>query len=582
MIPTNIGRSATQGERTLFSLLKETLPDDCVVYYEPFIEGKKPDFILIIPHLGVLVLEVKDYKLGTIQSATSEEWVIQSSGKFDKVKSPLNQARDYAFLIANKLKKDPFLMASENGLSRLKFPYGFGTVFPKLSRLDYITSGLDEVLPDHLALFEDDLLLDLLEMFTGMFSVRWKGFDSISPDEIDRIRFNLFPEVRIGVQKAYNENDLLKLKTLKTMNIYQEILAKQVGDGHRLLRGVAGSGKTLVLIARAKTLANSNTDQSVLIICYSVTLSSDIRNKINSSGSYPNIEVVTFHEFLYKATRSRPMGVSEGFVSSVEAGLVPIKKYDHILIDEGQDFESEWLRLVVLCLEGEEKSLFICEDKAQDIFKRKTSLSASTGLDFRGRSRVLTVNYRNPKSIVKLAWDFYKKFCPDVKDEELIDPKTTSREGSPSEFNKFDYFNDESNFLCSKIKSILEETKYSESDIAIVYRVRKARSIDYISTLCRKLTESDISFNWISDNRESKASYNAKEQKVSLLTLDGAKGLDFPIVFVINLDNTPFILEPDVEREASLLYIGLTRPTEKLYLSCSGTSEFTTYLESIV
>lgn len=43
----------------------------------------------------------------------------------------------------------------------------------------------------------------------------------------------------------------------------------------------------------------------------------------------------------------------------------------------------------------------------------------------------------------------------------------------------------------------------------------------------------------------------------------------------------PFPLEKDVEREVSLMYIGMTRAKEYLYLSYSDESEFTTYLDQV-
>jgi superfamily I DNA/RNA helicase len=44
----------------------------------------------------------------------------------------------------------------------------------------------------------------------------------------------------------------------------------------------------------------------------------------------------------------------------------------------------------------------------------------------------------------------------------------------------------------------------------------------------------------------------------------------------------PFPLEENMEREVSLLYIGMTRAKEYLCLSYSGVSEYTQYLEIIM
>lgn len=61
MLPESIPRKATAGERLLFHTFKEHLPDEYIVYYEPEINGKRPDYVIIGPDLGIVVLEVKDY-----------------------------------------------------------------------------------------------------------------------------------------------------------------------------------------------------------------------------------------------------------------------------------------------------------------------------------------------------------------------------------------------------------------------------------------------------------------------------------------------------------------------------------------
>ncbi|MGM9921478.1 MAG: nuclease-related domain-containing protein, partial [Bhargavaea sp.] len=66
MIPETIRSSATAGERLLFRTMKQVLPDDVIVYYEPEIHGRRPDFVLIGPDFGMIVLEVKDYTRNTL------------------------------------------------------------------------------------------------------------------------------------------------------------------------------------------------------------------------------------------------------------------------------------------------------------------------------------------------------------------------------------------------------------------------------------------------------------------------------------------------------------------------------------
>ncbi|WP_244874586.1 hypothetical protein [Caldibacillus debilis] len=79
-----------------------------------------------------------------------------------------------------------------------------------------------------------------------------------------------------------------------------------------------------------------------------------------------------------------------------------------MLIDEGQDFESEWLKLVSLLLNPGNQSLLLVEDRAQTFYKRKRTYLQDIGLDFRGRSKILTINYRNTTQIIKFSLDFYQ------------------------------------------------------------------------------------------------------------------------------------------------------------------------------
>ncbi|MCQ5365887.1 hypothetical protein NOW01_12905 [Anoxybacillus salavatliensis] len=71
------------------------------------------------------------------------------------------------------------------------------------------------------------------------------------------------------------------------------------------------------------------------------------------------------------------------------------------------------------------------------------------------------------------------------------------------------------------------------------------------------------------------------KKPLKLAQLKVVKDLIFKRVFIVNVNNMPFALEEDREREVSLLYIGMTRAKEYLCLSYSGESEFTRYFEQV-
>src|SRR5512144_3183248 len=69
-----------------------------------------PDFIILHPQRGILILEVKDWRLSTIQSINSHDATIIVNGNPMKVKNPMEQARIYAMAVADILKTDPQLV----------------------------------------------------------------------------------------------------------------------------------------------------------------------------------------------------------------------------------------------------------------------------------------------------------------------------------------------------------------------------------------------------------------------------------------------------------------------------------------
>lgn len=617
MVPERISPRATAGERRLFHVLKEHLPDDYVVYYEPEIHGKRPDFVIIGPDLGLVVLEVKDYVKSTLYALNKDEWQLRtSSGELTTVKSPMKQAREYVFHIANFLKRDKSLVHLDGKyIGNLKFPYGFGVVLTRLSQKDLVTENLYQVLEPHQTLASDEIDEDaesfsvenLIEKITNMFVFRTNRSVKLSDEDIRAIRYHLFPEVRISAENRepvpYQDQLLLSLHDIKVMDLHQENLAKQLGDKHRLIRGVAGSGKTLILASRAKMLAKQHPDWKILILCYNITLSSFIRQMVERMMSEPddlfdlvpenqpdNIEVRNFHEWLKfdLKIKTGDEGIAT-MINKLEKGEAILPTYDAILIDEGQDFQSEWLRLVSLLLNEDTQSLLLVEDRAQSIYGRKRSYVQDTGLDFRGRSRILTINYRNTAQIVEFAWDFYQRFSllqnkireGQTDGVEILPPQSSKRKGPPPAVVRATSFREEMRMVARQIKRFVEAHKLTLSDMLILYRVKNTHRTRYIDIIRSVLTEAQIPFHWVSENETSKRNFAKEDDTVKICTIDSSKGLDFRAVFIVNADNMPFELEEDKEREVNLLYIAMTRAIEYLCVSYSGNSAFTEYFEEI-
>ena len=80
-----------------------------------------------------------------------------------------------------------------------------------------------------------------------------------------------------------------------------------------------------------------------------------------------------------------------------------------MLVDEGHDFEPEWLKLVAQMVHPETNSLLVLYDDAQSINRRKARLGfsfADVGIQARGRTTILRMNYRNTAQIMAVACEF--------------------------------------------------------------------------------------------------------------------------------------------------------------------------------
>ena len=106
MIPDTLPASSTAGERRVFATLGR-LPDDCLIYYESVVRRRYPDLIAILPEVGVLAIEVKDWRLAELGSVNADTVTITRRGTATVVPHPRRQAREYMLRLMDECRRHP-------------------------------------------------------------------------------------------------------------------------------------------------------------------------------------------------------------------------------------------------------------------------------------------------------------------------------------------------------------------------------------------------------------------------------------------------------------------------------------------
>ncbi len=573
----------TGGEKRLARRLEDKLEDDYLLWYDvPVGRGNvHPDFIIFNPRRGLLVLEVKDWRLDSIQSIDRQSVDLITPHGLKRVISPLEQARQYAHQVVDILKADPLLTFSSGRMQgQLFFPWGYGVVLTNISRKQFDSTNLDEVIEPHRVICSDEMTetVDaeaLQERLWGMFP--FNRSVPLSLPQIDRIRWHLFPEIRIAPTQGglfdtpADEQDIPDI--VRVMDIQQEQLARSLGEGHRVIHGVAGSGKTLILGYRAEHLAQV-CKQPILVLCYNKTLAKRLERTMAGKGLSGKITVHTFHQWCraqlvtYNAGLPDKTGDDNAFfagmvdklIRAVDTGLVPAGQYDGVLIDEGHDFEPQWLKLVAQMVNPETNALLVMYDDAQSIYGRNLRGKFSfkqLGIQAQGRTNILKINYRNTQEVLRLASGIASELLrPAAADEDgvpLIAPVSAGRHGPEPLVIKLPTLREEAEYIANHLKAA-HTAGTPWSDMAVIYHDYASVGKEVLTNL-RRLR---IPLTYHSDIRFAEG-----ENTVKFLTMHSCKGLEFPLVAIPGV-GTLGVDEIRKEEDARLLYVAMTRATREL------------------
>ena len=275
-----------------------------------------PDFI-VVTNYGVVVLEVKDW----VQILRADPFTVtirRRDGEEASEKNPVITARDYAIVLQEALKEVPELL---NERQQLEVPWGYAAVFPNIGST--VTTQLRAALGENRVIGERDLGPNII--LKRLRETLPEGFPaSLTGDQLRHVRAVIYPIVLIEpkdqpaiildevqekivveplkeevapVVEASAETQLGLIEELVPAHAEEEAPPEEaalVGRlSVRLVRGVAGSGKSLVLVQRAKYLASRFPEWKILVVTFNKNLAKKLESDLNV---FSNIKAVNFFQ----------------------------------------------------------------------------------------------------------------------------------------------------------------------------------------------------------------------------------------------------------------------------------------------
>jgi mRNA-degrading endonuclease RelE of RelBE toxin-antitoxin system len=276
-------------------------------------------------------------------------------------------------------------------------------------------------------------------------------------------------------------------------------------------------------------------------------------------------------ERLRTALNSRNMITNSAMFTKLAAAIATGKTppFDCVVVDEAQDFGIAHLRFLSAIGANRPDALFFAGDLGQRIFQQPFSWLA-LGVDIRGRSRNLRVNYRTSHQI-RMQAD--RLLAPKVSD---VDGNTEERDDTVSLFNgpppaimRFKTRRDEIDAVSDWV---LAKTGDGLAPHEFGVFVRSAAELPRASEAVKK---SGLPFKVLDENVETTSGY------VSISTMHLAKGLEFRAAAVMACDDEIIPLQERIESvgddadlqevyntERHLLYVACTRARDHLLVTC--------------
>ena len=238
--------------------------------------------------------------------------------------------------------------------------------------------------------------------------------------------------------------------------------------------------------------------------------------------------------------------------------LTPV--YDHVLVDESQDFGTTELAIINAITKTGENDLFLCGDVAQSVLPKKRSLKEAN-IELTGGKEKIIKNYRNTRQILRLAYEIIlnnlseDQFLGADGALEILDPEYANRSLNEPVLLKANSLSEELTYA----KKMLEDLCYQNvhhNGCIVLAGFKNSEVKNYSEKVGIPVLDGNL---------------DPLSEPLVISDLEQAKGYEFDTVVIVNCEKGVLpadgVPEDEVYRSACQFYVSMTRAKNDLYLS---------------
>ena len=439
---------------------------------------------------------------------------------------------------------------------------------PLVCVIQNIAVVLDSVIPFE-SVSETSFVISTKSLLSSELETKLKKAQ-ITQSTVNSLQARLWPSMAFKVDTYDGTTDENKdARELSRVILDAEQAKIAVADVSEIMviAGPPGSGKSLILAARAKHLAALHPEWTIVLVVYNRMLA---KHFLASETSWPsNVEIISLKKFLEKrgekelARLSTEYGDSDGTTQQAVQEVEKRKEegisadVDALLVDEWQDFSDPYIDYLFSCVRPGRGGAVCAGDVGQAIY---TDGPPNKMLKNREVKKVrLKRPYRSTRQILDVAQA--------LDDQYVVDGSEAAEDGEPVSLIFAATWQLQAEAIAWEIDSLVESQQRTYGEIVVLCTTKAGAN-----TVERALNENGIPnvvHSRIWDDAE--ISQNA----VNIMTVHGGKGFGFRVVFVMGFET---LRDLDGTKQRNLWgrvgYVAVTRAEDLLFILYKTQTQF--------